>query len=181
MASEPQEIVTGKNLAAKSSEVDFAIVLSRVIASIENDPAQLRNAVYELARIKLQTEQSESDAPINVTEKGDVASALEASIETVETFYSHRQLTVLASPDRLTKSSEAGVAEITIKKREPTLMIRAGSLHTTHLPNFLSGVVGGSRKVKPSWYWTGAVPLLKAAIVAIFAVGACAVLDRQLN
>jgi hypothetical protein len=53
MTSEPQEIVSGKSLAAKSSEVDFAIVLSRVIASIENDPAQLRSAVYELARIKL--------------------------------------------------------------------------------------------------------------------------------
>ena len=40
MTLEPQEIVSGKNLAAKSSEVDFAIVLSRVIVSIENDPAQ---------------------------------------------------------------------------------------------------------------------------------------------
>ena len=58
MTSEPQEIVSGKSLAAKSSEVDFAMVLSRVIASIENDPAQLRSAVYELARIKLQTELS---------------------------------------------------------------------------------------------------------------------------
>ena len=58
MASEPQEIVGGKDLAAKSSEVDFAIVLSRVIASMEKDPVQLRSAVYELARIKLQTELS---------------------------------------------------------------------------------------------------------------------------
>ena len=48
-ALEPQEIVGKKDLAAKSSELDFAIVLSRVIASIENDPAQLRSAVYELA------------------------------------------------------------------------------------------------------------------------------------
>jgi hypothetical protein len=66
MASEPQEIVDGKDLAAKSSEVDFAIVLSRVISSMEKDPAQLRSAVYELARIKLQTELS-----INVSEKRD--------------------------------------------------------------------------------------------------------------
>jgi len=73
MTSEPQEIVSGKSLAAKSSEVDFAIVLSRVIASIENDPAQLRSAVYELARIKLRTELS-----INVSEKRDLALALES-------------------------------------------------------------------------------------------------------
>jgi hypothetical protein len=65
MTSPPQEIVSEKNLAAKSSEVDFAIVLTRVITSIENDPAQLRNAVYELARIKLQTELSQREAPID--------------------------------------------------------------------------------------------------------------------
>jgi hypothetical protein len=46
-------------LSAGVREIDFAIVLSRVIGSIENDPAQLRNAVYELARIKLQTELSQ--------------------------------------------------------------------------------------------------------------------------
>jgi hypothetical protein len=76
MASELQEIVGGKDLAAKSSEVDFAIVLSRVIGSMERDPAQLRSAVYELARIKLQTELS-----INVSEKRDLALALESAIE----------------------------------------------------------------------------------------------------
>ena len=181
MTSQPQQIVSGRNHAAKSSEVDFAIVLSRVIASIENDPAQLRNAVYELARIKLQTELSHRETPINVSEKGDLASALELAIERVETVYSHHHLRVLRLPDRLTNSSEAGTSEITIEKREPALMIRARSPHTTHLPNFLTGVVGGSRKVKPSWYWMGAAPLLKAAIVAIFAVGVCAVLDRQFN
>jgi hypothetical protein len=53
MTSEPQKIDSGKNLVARSPEVDFAVVLSRVIESIEDDPAQLRNAVYELARIKL--------------------------------------------------------------------------------------------------------------------------------
>jgi hypothetical protein len=73
MASELQEIVGGKDLAAKSSEVDFAIVLSRVIASMERDPAQLRSAVYELARIKLQTELS-----INISEKHELGLALES-------------------------------------------------------------------------------------------------------
>src|SRR5262249_243015 len=119
MTLEPQEIVSGKNLAAKSAEVDFAIVLSRVIVSIENDPAQLRNVVYELARIKLQTELSQREVPINVSEKRDLASALESAIERVETFSSkHDHLRVLRSP------------------------------HTTHPPSFLSRVVGGSRKVE---------------------------------
>src|SRR2546426_11197118 len=93
MAWEPQKIVSGKSLAAKSSEVDFAIVLSRVIASMENDPAQLRSAVYELARIKLQTELS-----INVSEKRDLALALESAIARVETVSSkHDRVKVLQS------------------------------------------------------------------------------------
>ena len=36
-----------------SPEIDFALVLARTIDSIKNDPSQLRNTVYELARTKL--------------------------------------------------------------------------------------------------------------------------------
>src|SRR5246127_3354203 len=132
MISEPQEIVSGKNLSAKSSEIDFAIVLSRVIGSIENDPAQLRNAVYELARIKLRTELSQREAPINVSEKGDLALALESAIDRVETVYSkHDHLRVLQSLDRLTNSSEANASE-TIEGRKSALIIGPPSPHTTH-------------------------------------------------
>src|SRR5262245_17151983 len=181
MTLEPQEIVSGKNLSAKLSEIEFAIVLSRVIGSIENDPAQLRNAVYELARIKLQTELSQREAPINVSEKGDLALALESAIDRVESVYSkHDHQRVLQSLDRLTKSSEVERAsEITIEGRKSALIIRPPSPHTTHLPSFSTGVVGDLRKAKPSWHWMGAAPLARAAVVAILAVLLCAVLYRQ--
>src|SRR5262245_57605705 len=147
MISEPQEIVSGKNLSAKLSEIDFAIVLSRVIGSIENDPAQLRNAVYELARIKLRTELSQRGAPINVSEKDDLALALESAIDRVETVYSkHDRLRVLQ--DRLTNSSEVDASEITIEGRKSALIIRPPSPHSTHLPSFSTGVVGDCRKAK---------------------------------
>src|SRR5262249_20400038 len=180
MISEPQEIVSGKNLSAKSAEIDFAIVLSRVIGSIENDPTQLRNAVYELARIKLRTELSQREAPINVSDKGDLALALESAIDRVETVYSkHDHLRVLQSLDRLTNSSEVDASEITIEGRKSAPMIRPPSPHTTHLPSFSSGVVGDWRKAKPSLHCMGAVPLARAAVVAILAVLLCAVLYRQ--
>ena len=179
MTLEPQEIVSGKNLSAKSSEIDFAIVLSRVIGSIENDPAQLRNAVYELARIKLRTELSQREAPINVSEKGDLALALESAIDRVETVYSkHDHLRVLQSLDRLTNSSEANASE-TIEGRKSALIIGPPSPHTTHLPSFSSRVVGDWRKAKPSWHWMGAAPLARTAVVAILVVLLCAVLYRQ--
>ena len=171
MISEPQEVVSGKNLSAKSSEIDFAIVLSRVIGSIENDPAQLRNAVYELARIKLQTELSQREAPINVSEKGDLALALESAIDRVETVYSkHDHLRVLQSLERFTNRPEVDASEITIEGRKSALIIRPPSPHTTHLPSFSTGVVGDWRKAKPSWHRMGAAPLARAAVVAILAV-----------
>src|SRR6516162_2249073 len=180
MTLEPQEIVSGKDLSAKLSEIEFAIVLSRVIGSIENDPAQLRNAVYELARIKLRTELSQGEAPINVSEKGDLALALESAIDRVETVYSkHDHLRVLQSLDRLTNSSEVDASEITIKGRKSALTIWPPSPHATHLPSFSSGVVGDCRKAKPSWHWMGSAPLARAAVVAILAVLLCAVLYRQ--
>src|SRR5215471_13795024 len=168
MASEPQEIVGGKDLASKSSEVDFAIVLSRVIASMEKDPAQLRSAVYELARIKLQTELS-----INVSEKRDLALALESAIERVEAVTSkHDHVKVLQSLDRLTHRSEVPACEVTIKGQEPAPII-------THLPNFSTWDVDNSRKVEASWHWMGASPLVRAAVVAVLAIVLCTVLDRH--
>src|SRR6516165_3616671 len=168
MASEPQEIVGEKNLAAKSSKLDFAIVLSRVIASIENDPAQLRSAVYELARIKLQTELS-----INVSEKRDLALALESAIERVETVSSkHDRVKVLQSLERLTNRSEIAACEVTIEGREPAPIIK-------HLPSFLTRAVDGSRKVESSWHWMGAAPLVRAAVVAVFGIVLCTLLDRH--
>jgi len=44
MTPEPQDIGSEKDRAPRSPEVDFAVVLSRVITSIEDDPAQLRHA-----------------------------------------------------------------------------------------------------------------------------------------
>jgi hypothetical protein len=80
MTPEPKEIGSGKDLAARSPEIDFAVVLSRVIGSIEDDPAQLRNAVYELARIKLRREAWQRDPPLNLWEARHLTLALEGLV-----------------------------------------------------------------------------------------------------
>ena len=78
-------------------EVDFALVLSRIINSVKADPSQLRAIVYELARTKLQETFREGD----IEEAQVMASALEIAIKGVEQF-SQRQQAMLpaAANDR---------------------------------------------------------------------------------
>ena len=75
-------------------EVDFALVLSRMINSVKADPSQLRGIVYELARTKLQETFREGD----IEEAKIMASALEIAIKGVEQF-SRRQEEALPAPN----------------------------------------------------------------------------------
>jgi hypothetical protein len=168
MASQSQEMMGKKDLATKSSELDFAIVLSRVIASIESDPAQLRGAVYELARIKLQTELS-----INASEKRDLALALESAIERVETVSSkHDRLKVLQALGGSTNRSEAGLCEIWTEARVSAPTLR-------RVPNLLTRDVDGARKVEASRHWMAAAPLVRVGVVAVLGIVFCTGLDRH--
>ena len=65
-----------------SAEVEFALVLSRMIDSVKNDPEHLRATVYELARYKLQ-EQLWSEKTADTQQ---LSKSLEVAIQGVETF-----------------------------------------------------------------------------------------------
>jgi hypothetical protein len=65
-----------------STEVEFALVLSRMIESIKTDPEHLRSTVYELARHKLK-EQFGSEPPADFRQ---LSKALEVAIQGVESF-----------------------------------------------------------------------------------------------
>lgn len=67
---------------ASSPEVDFALVLSRMIDSVKNDPEHLRATVYELARHKLK-EQLRSES---LSESRKLSKSLEVAIQGVESF-----------------------------------------------------------------------------------------------
>src|SRR5205809_951952 len=183
MTSQPQQIGSGKNLAARPLEVEFAVVLSRVIESIEDDPAPLlRNAVYELARIKLRREAWRRNPAINLSEAKRLTLALESAIEGVETIYSkHDELRALQSLDRLIESSEIGRSKVMIEPREPLLIINQAPTQTAdadHPPVFLSRAKDTSLNVKRLLHWPGAAPLLRGALVAIFALALCAVFSQ---
>src|SRR3954465_11751287 len=87
-------------LATNSPEVDFALVLSRVIDTVKANPDELRNAIYELARVKLHREgwQSKTD----IWEMRRLTMALETAIERVEAISSKQdEIRALQSLDRL--------------------------------------------------------------------------------
>jgi hypothetical protein len=56
MTSNLPKVASSNHLPANSLEVDFGIVLARMLENLKSDPSELRNAAYELARIKLQKE-----------------------------------------------------------------------------------------------------------------------------
>lgn len=87
--------VRNAEVASAPPEVDFALVLSRMITSVSTDPEHLRTTVYELARHKLD-EQIASEDP---EEKDRLADALEVAIQGVETHYSRLESRALAAPD----------------------------------------------------------------------------------
>jgi hypothetical protein len=183
LTPEPQKFDSGKNLAGRSPEVDFAVVLSRVIESIEDDPAQLRNAVYELARLKLRREAWRRDPPLKLWEARHLTEALESAIERVETIYSkHDELRALQSLYRLIESSEIGGSEVMMEPREPLLIVNQAPALTAdadHLPVLLARAKGTSLNAERSLHWPGAAPLLRGAIVVIFAVALYAVLSQS--
>ena len=159
------------------------MVLSRVIESIEDDPAPLlRNAVYELARIKLRREAWQKNPAINLSEVRHLMLALESAIEGVETIYSkHDELRALQSLDRLIESSEIGRSKVMIEPREPLLIINQAPTQTAdadHPPVFSARAKDTSLNVKRLLHWPGAAPLLRGAMVAIFALALGAILSQ---
>ena len=86
---------------ANSPEIDFALVLSRTIDSIKNDPSQLRNTVYELARTKLLMLAWEQNPRITVLGLRRMMLSFETAIEHVESHLRDRTNYPLCCPPRI--------------------------------------------------------------------------------
>jgi hypothetical protein len=181
MTLEYQDIGSGKDLTAP--EVDFALVLSRVIGSIKDDPAQLRNAVYEFARIKLQREARQRNPPMSLLETQLLVLTLEVAIERVEIVSSKQdELKALQSLERLIESSQISARETLIEPRKPPRIINQASAQTAgagHLSVYFAPAKQVPPTVAPPRHWPGAAPLLRGALIAIFGVVLWVALDRQ--
>jgi hypothetical protein len=82
MKPEIATIDQDETTSAPAQEVEFALILARMINTVKQDPAQLRFTVYELARSKLAGDISWADE----AEQKRLLTALEVAIKGVEQF-----------------------------------------------------------------------------------------------
>ena len=136
-------------LATATPEVDFALVLARVIDAVNQDPAELRNAIYELARIKLQREGWRHDPPIDIAQMRQLTRALEIAIERVEVLSSRRdEQRALRSLDRLIKRE---TPEPSLKADQTLVLIENGAadVNASRFYNGSPGEPTGATEVEP--------------------------------
>jgi hypothetical protein len=85
--SEPPRIDQDKTVAPHVQEIEYALILQRMINVVNEDPEQMRLAIYQLARAKLKTDTGWA----NETEKKRLTTALETAIQGVEKFSASRE------------------------------------------------------------------------------------------
>src|SRR5882757_165367 len=103
---------SNSEVASESPEVDFALVLSRIVDSLNADPKLLRTTVYELARHKLH-EQVANEVPDEISR---LNRALETAIQGVETHFNRLELLPLEARDGYPRLSSPAYQAIAAPK-----------------------------------------------------------------
>ena len=94
MKSEPADIKRDGTISPYVQEIEYALILSRMINTVKDDPAEIRATIYEFARAKLKLDTSWAEAP----ERERLASALETAIHGVEAFSVRQEQTSQLEP-----------------------------------------------------------------------------------
>src|ERR1700676_2065854 len=82
MKPEFPEIDQDKMVSPPGQEIEFALILSKMINTVTEDPSQMRLAIYEFARARLKLDASWAEEP----ERKRLSAALETAIQGVEQF-----------------------------------------------------------------------------------------------
>jgi hypothetical protein len=150
-----------------SVEVEFALVIARMIDSLKNNPEDMRQAIYELARYKLQEQLPDA----NAEEKERTQQALETAIRGVEAF-SGQHVGILAPALRLQLNGPR-TASTAGELFYPELIPQVGP--RSHLNVDSEPNAGGSKHARTPW------PHLRraAAMIAILVAILVAVQQRE--
>ncbi len=84
--SELPKINQDKAVSPHAQEIEYALILQRMINVVNEDPEQMRLAIYQLARARLKADASWADE----AEQKRLATALETAIQGVEKFSVNR-------------------------------------------------------------------------------------------
>ena len=150
-----------------SVEVEFALVIARMIDSLKNNPEDMRQAIYELARYKLQEQLPNA----NAEEKERTQQALETAIRGVEAF-SEQHVGILAPALHLQLNGPR-TASTAGELFYPELIPQVGP--RSHLNVDSERNAGGSKHTHSPW------PHLRrtAAMIAILVAILVAVQQRE--
>jgi hypothetical protein len=117
--SDLPKIDQDKAVSPHGQEIEYALILQRMIHLVEEDPEQMRVAIYQLARARLKADASWADE----AEQKRLATALETAIQGVEKFSVNRNererlqpaypTAQIGSGTRAAASSVATVAPVT--------------------------------------------------------------------
>lgn len=149
-----------------SLEVEFALVIARMIDSLKNNPEDMRQAIYELARYKLQ----EQLPNVNAEENERTQQALETAIRGVEAF-TEQHVGTLAPALHLQLNGPRTAS--TAGDLFPELIPHVGP--SSHLKMDPERPAGGSKQTLTPW------PLLRrtAAMIAILVAILVTVQQRE--
>ncbi|WP_228747929.1 hypothetical protein [Bradyrhizobium sp. BR 10289] len=109
-----------ENKAESASEVQFALVIARMLETVKNHPEHLRQVVHDLARYKLQEQFTHAD----VKEMRRSQQALEAAIRGVEEF-SQKEISLpppaMPAPPALPASDQAApLNQVAVREVPPS-------------------------------------------------------------
>src|SRR5216684_6692781 len=99
-----------KMASPHAQEVEYALILSRMINTVKEDPAQLRLTIYEFARARLKIDTSWAEE----VERKRLSAALETAIQGVEQFSARRD-----DKERLQPPAPAQIAQATSPAEPP--------------------------------------------------------------
>jgi hypothetical protein len=167
-----------QSAASSVPAIDLSSVIARTLASVRDDPAQLRNAIYELARVKLQKEAWASNMSILAARR--LMLALETAIERVETVSSQQD-------ELLRRQSNARfIVDPASDVYHPVPNERESIDATDPAPGFDRDVdrapplaPSRPRPRKPTWRSAHSALLLRIGAVALAAIVVIFVLGRQ--
>ncbi|MGY4478128.1 hypothetical protein [Bradyrhizobium sp. USDA 3364] len=155
---------TVRDISPAHPEVEFALVLARTIDSVSSDPQQLRSAVYELARQKLQQLAHEDPS-----EKQRLMQALEVAIEGVEAH---------------TRDNLFEKFAVRSGRALPAFLEAAGAARRIEGPPRIDAEEAFATTLEPAELprrplWSSSAPLRYVAMLALFGLIAAVVLLQQ--